>query len=301
MKILLFGADGQLGRRLRNSLASLGELTALARAGDGLHCGDLADTAGLVATVRALRPDVIVNAAAYTAVDRAEAEPDAAFAVNARACEALAREACALDSWLVHFSTDYVFDGSGSKPWRETDPTAPLNVYGRSKLAGEQAIAEHCPRHLVFRTSWVFDSGGQNFLKAILNAASQRDSLQVVDDQWGSPTGAALLAGVTAQVLQKLDLARTGLYHLAAAGDTNRRDMAVYGIECAQREGLAIKAGPGQIHPVPTSAMPAPAQRPLNSRLDTGKFRQAFGIELPPWQDGVRRAVHELAVATMKQ
>lgn len=295
MKILLFGAQGQLGRRLAAALPLIGDVTALGRSGDAGLCGDLADARGLAETVRAVEPDLIVNAAAYTAVDRAESEPAAAHAVNAAACEVLAREAARLGAWLVHYSTDYVFDGSGSRPWRETDPTAPLNVYGRTKLEGEQAIAATHPLHLVLRTSWVYDSGGQNFLKAILRAAQQRDSLQVVDDQWGSPTSAAMLADVTLQLLERLDPVRAGLYHLAAAGETSRLGFARHALERAAAAGMPLKARAQDVHPVSTASMRSPAARPLNSRLDTTKIRAAFGIELPPWELCADGAIKELA------
>jgi dTDP-4-dehydrorhamnose reductase len=295
MNILLLGADGQLGQRLRAFLPAVGDVTALGRQGSAPWCGDLSDAPGLAATVRGLRPDVIVNAAAYTAVDRAEAEPGVAHAVNARACEVLAREAEAAGAWLVHYSTDYVFDGSGSYAWRETDPPRPLNIYGRSKLEGEQAIQAFARRHLVLRTSWVFDSGGQNFLKAILGAAATRDSLKVVDDQWGSPTSAVLLAEVTTQLLRQLDPGLAGLYHLAAQGETSRHGFALHALARAAAEGMPLKTGLAQVEPVPTASMPAAARRPLNSRLDTSKIRAAFGIDLPPWQAGVDAAVKQLA------
>jgi dTDP-4-dehydrorhamnose reductase len=293
MKILLLGADGQVGWRLRHSLSHAGEVTALGRSGAPGLVGDLADLAGLKQTVHAVRPDVIVNAAAYTAVDRAETEVDTAFLINARACEVLAAEAQRLGSWLVHYSTDYVFDGSGERPWLETDPTRPLNVYGQSKLAGEEAIAAGCERHLVLRTSWVFDSRGQNFLKAILRAAAQRDSLTVVADQWGTPTSAALLAEVTAGLLERLDPQLAGVYHLCAAGETSRHGFALYALEFARRHGMPIKAT--AVTPTLTRDTPSPAQRPLNSRLDTGRLRKAWGLALPAWQEGVDRAVMELA------
>jgi dTDP-4-dehydrorhamnose reductase len=295
MNILLLGADGQVGWRLRRSLAGQGQVKALGRAGDGHLCGDLADAVGIARTVREVRPDVIVNAGAYTAVDRAEAEADAAFAINARACEVLATEAERLGAWLIHYSTDYVFDGSGDRPWKETDPPHPLNVYGQSKLAGEEAIAAACARHLIFRTSWVFDSRGQNFLKAILRAAGDRDALDIVADQWGAPTSAQLLAEVTASVLPQLEPRLAGLYHLAAAGETNRLGFAAHGLACARRSGLPVKAGPETLRPVATSAFPSPARRPLNSRLDTARLRDAFGLELPHWQAGVEAVVAEIA------
>lgn len=296
MKILLFGADGQLGWQLRRSLSVVGELTALTRASTS-WCGDLADTAGIARTVRELRPDAIVNAAAYTAVDRAESEGAAAHAVNARACEVLAAEAAALDAWIVHYSTDYVFDGTGTQPWRETDPANPLNAYGRSKLAGEQAIVQRCPRHLVLRTSWVFDTWGDNFLKWLLAAATREPQLSIVDDQWGAPTRAALVADVTALLLRNLAAAPAGIYHLAASGQTSRHGFAAFALRCAAERGWPLRVHPSELRPVPSSHFATPALRPANSRMDTSRIRSAFGIALPPWQDGVEAVVAELAAA----
>jgi len=296
MKILLLGSNGQVGWQLRRSLSVIGDVTALARGSEPL-CGDLAQPDALARTVRAVAPDVIVNAAAYTAVDRAESERDAAFAINATACEVLAAEAARLGAWLVHYSTDYVFDGCGERPWTESDPVAPINVYGHSKLAGEQAVTGGAPRHLVLRTSWVFDSWGQNFLKSILRAAGQRDSLNVVADQWGAPTRAALIADVTAQILPRLAPGQAGIYHLAAAGFTNWHAYASLAVAHAAECGMALKAQAGQVHPIPSSQYPVAAPRPGNSRLDTTKLRNTFGLALPPWQDGVRSVVAELAAA----
>ena len=297
MKILLFGADGQLGWQLRRSLGVLGDVTALTRR--ATPCGDLADAAGIARTVRELRPDAIVNAAAYTAVDRAESETQAAIEVNHRACEVLAGEAARIGAWLVHYSTEYVFDGSGHAPWRESDATAPLNAYGRSKLAGEQAIAQGCPLHMVLRTSWLFDTWGDNFLKWLLRAASQRPALDIVDDQWGAPTRAALVADVTAHLLRAATPQLAGLYHVAAAGEASRHGYATYALECAADCGVPLQAGAGAVRAVPSTKFPTPAARPANSRLDTTRLRSAFGLVLPPWQHGVRAVVAELAAARM--
>jgi dTDP-4-dehydrorhamnose reductase len=294
MKILLFGAGGRLGRQLRRSLAALGDLTALARA-DTSWCGDLADAAGVARTVRELRPDVIVNAAAYTDVDRAESEPNTAFAVNARACETLAVEAARIGAWLVHYSTEYVFDGGGERPWRETDPTAPLNTYGRSKLVGEQAVAAHCPHHLVLRTSWLFDAWGDSFLKWVIDAGRKQPRLDIVSDQWGAPTRSALVADVTTQLLRTAQPQQAGIYHVAAAGETSRHGFAAFALECARRHGMDLQAGSADVHAVTSAAFPRPAARPANSRLDTGRVRAAFGVVLPPWQDGVEAVVSEWA------
>lgn len=299
MKLLLLGANGQVGWQLRRSLSLLGEVTALHARSEDL-CGDLAQPDRLAATVRAVRPDVVVNAAAYTAVDRAEGEPEAAFAVNATACELLARETRRLGAWLVHYSSDYVYGGEGERPWLETDAPAPLGVYGRSKLAGDLAVAAHNPRHLILRTSWVYDSRGRNFVKTILAAAATRDRLTVVADQWGAPTRAALIADVTAHALFKLaghpaaqDLG--GTYHLAASGFTHWHAYACLVVQEGLARGLPLKATPDRIEPVSSDAYAAPAARPCNSRLDTTRLRQTFGLSLPPWQDGVRAVVAELA------
>ena len=293
MKILLLGAMGQLGWQLRRSLSVLGELTALDRR-SGTWCGDLMSAAGMAETLRALRPDVIVNAAAYTAVDRAETEQAAAFAVNARACETLATEADRLGAWLIHYSTDHVFDGSGEQPWRETDTPAPVNVYGHSKWAGEKAIARHCERHLILRTSWLFDSFGANFLKRILQAAQREPFLDVVADQWGAPTRAALVADITAQLLRRLEPRLAGIYHAAAAGEASRHDYAAFALRCAREQGVALRCGPGDLRRVASTPGPQTARRPANSRLDTTHLRQTFGLVLPPWQDGVAAVVTEL-------
>lgn len=298
MNILLLGANGQVGWQLRRSLAPLGDVTALDRRSQAF-CGDLSDTSGLANTVRTLRPDVIVNAAAYTAVDRAEAEKDLAFQINATACKVLAIEAAALGAWLVHYSTDYVFDGSGSRPWEETDMPSPLNTYGASKLAGEQHITAQTPHHLIFRTSWVFDSWGQNFLKSILRAAAVRDSLNVVSDQWGAPTRAALIADVTAHAIQRVrapdGATLAGVYHLAAAGETHWHTYAMTVVQQALARGIPLQTQPDRIAPIPASQYPVAAARPANSRLNTAKLRRAFNLQMPAWQAGVDAVVGELA------
>ncbi|HVZ46139.1 MAG TPA: dTDP-4-dehydrorhamnose reductase [Ramlibacter sp.] len=294
MKTLLFGCGGQVGWQLQRSLAVLGEVVALDRTSEPL-CGDLLRPDELAATIRDVAPQAIVNAAAYTAVDRAESESDQAFAINAEACELIAREASRLDAWLVHYSTDYVFDGSGDSPRHEDDATGPINVYGRSKLQGERAIRAHCARHLILRTSWVYDTWGQNFLKTILRAAAQRDSLEVVDDQWGAPTRAALIADVTAHLLRTVQPREAGVYHLAAAGETSWHGYATFAIEVAQRAGMALKAAPQTVRRVDSSRFASAARRPHNSRLDTARLRSTFGFTLPPWQHGVAAVVNELA------
>ena len=297
MKILLLGKNGQVGWELQRSLAPLGDVLALGNERTGDLCGDLADLDGLAATIRVLRPDVIVNAAAYTAVDKAESEPEQARLINASAVGVLAEEAQALGAWLVHFSTDYVFDGSGNVPWTETDLAAPLSVYGRTKFEGEQAAAR-CAKHLVFRTSWVYAARGANFAKTMLRLAQEREQLNVVSDQFGAPTGAELIADVVAHALRAAvkDDALAGIYHLAAGGETSWYDYARFVIEHARRAGLATKVAPEAIQPIPSSAYPVPAKRPQNSRLDTQKLQRAFDLLLPPWQHGVERMLSELLV-----
>lgn len=295
MKILLLGKNGQVGWELQRSLSVLGELVALDRHSPDL-CGDLANLQGLAQTVQAMRPGVIVNAAAHTAVDKAESEPELARLVNAAAPGVLAQEAQKLGAWLVHYSTDYVFDGSGTRPWTEADDPAPLNVYGRTKLEGEQLIQAACPRHLIFRTSWVYGARGGNFAKTMLRLAQERERLTVIDDQIGAPTGADLLADVTAHAIRKV-LQRpqdAGLYHLAADGETSWHGYAKYVIATVQAAQSAIKIISTGVDAIPTSAFPTPARRPLNSRLDTAKLQAAFGLSLPPWQRGVARMVTEI-------
>jgi len=296
MKILLFGKNGQLGWELQRALAPLGELVALGSdSAPPLHA-DFAHPEALTATVRALRPQVIVNAAAHTAVDRCESEPERARAINAAAPAVLAREAQALGSWLLHYSSDYVFDGSGSAPWTEDAPTGPLSVYGATKLEGEQAIRASGCRHLILRTSWVYAARGGNFAKTMLRLAKERDRLTVVDDQIGAPTGAELLADVSAHALRSA-LQRpevSGTYHAAAGGETSWHGYAQHVIEFARAAGQPIQVAAAAIEAVPTSAFPTPARRPANSRLATAKLRDTFGLTLPHWQTGVERMLTEV-------
>lgn len=295
MKILLFGKGGQVGWELQRSLAPLGELVALDSASAEL-CGDLRNLAGLVETIRTVRPDIIVNAAAHTAVDKAESEPELARLLNATAPGALAQAAHAAGSWFVHYSTDYVFDGTGERPWKESDQTGPLSVYGRTKLEGEHLVRAAGSRHLIFRTSWVYGARGGNFAKTMLRLAKERDKLTVIDDQVGAPTGAELLADTTVLALRSAlaDPGKAGIYHLAASGEASWNSYARFVIGHAQRAGVSLKAGVEQVVPVPTSAFPTPAQRPHNSRLDTASFRQTFGLTLPHWQQGVARMLDEI-------
>ena len=296
MKILLLGKNGQVGWELQRSLAPLGELIALDRHSPDL-CGDLAKLQGLADTVRAVRPDVIVNAAAHTAVDKAESEPELARTLNALAPGVLAQEAAKIGALLVHYSTDYVFDGSGTRPWTETDTPAPLSVYGQTKLEGEQAIQAACPNHLIFRTSWVYAARGENFAKTMLRLAQERERLTVIDDQFGAPTSADLLADVTAHALRQLLQRPTdaGLYHLVAGGETSWHGYANYVIAQSQRTQAAIKIVAKEVVPVPTSAFPTPARRPRNSRMDTSKLQTTFGLKLPHWQQGVARMLDEVS------
>lgn len=296
MKILLLGANGQVGWELQRALAPLGTVTAVTRGGEDGFSADLSRPEALGAMVRQVAPDVIVNAAAYTAVDQAESEPEMAEAVNATAPAVLAREARALGAWLVHYSTDYVFDGSGVQPWHENDPTGPLNVYGRTKREGEVAIQDTGCRHLIFRTSWVYASRGRNFIRTMLRLAAERDALQVIDDQHGAPTGAALIADVTAQVLPmvKQHPERGGLYHLAAAGETTWHGYARWLIERARQAGWPVKVAMEAIAPVTTDAFPTKAHRPGNSRLDYSRVEDTFGLRMPPWQQGVDHALAEI-------
>ena len=295
MKILLFGKNGQVGWELQRSLAPLGELVALGSSGHAGLCGDLSDLAGLAETVFKVKPDVIVNAAAYTAVDKAESEPEQARLINALAPGVLADEAQKLGAWFVHYSTDYVFDGSGGQFWQETDATGPLNVYGRTKLEGEQAVTR-CAKHLIFRTSWVYAARGANFAKTMLRLAQERDHIKVIDDQIGAPTGAELIADVTALALRAVlqQPEQAGIYHLAAGGEVSWFDYARFVIEQARQRGLPIKVAPEAIEPIPTRAYPLPAKRPHNSRLDTRKLKQSFDLVLPDWRVGVTRVLGEV-------
>jgi dTDP-4-dehydrorhamnose reductase len=295
MKILVFGKNGQLGWELQRSLAPLGEVIALSTDSTDL-CGNFLDLEGIAATVRAVAPDVIVNAAAHTAVDKAEGEVEQARTINALAPGVLAREAAQLGAWLVHYSTDYVFDGSGERPWAEDDATGPLSVYGKTKLEGEQAIAASGCRHLIFRTSWVYAARGGNFAKTMLRLAKERDKLSVVSDQIGAPTGADLLADVTAHAIrvaqQRPEV--SGVYHLAAAGQTSWHGYASFVIEHARKAGVEIKVAQDAIGAVGSDAFPTPAPRPKNSRMATQRLQDTFALTLPQWQSGVVRMLTEI-------
>ncbi len=296
MKILLLGKNGQVGWELQRSLAPLGDVLALDRHST-LYCGDLSKPDELAQTVLAYQPDVIVNAAAHTAVDKAESEQELARVLNTDAPAALARAAAQVGAWLVHYSTDYVFDGSGHHARHEDEATGPLGVYGQTKLDGEHAIvASGCP-YLIFRTSWVYAARGGNFAKTMLRLAQEREKLSVINDQKGAPTGAELIADVTALALQRLRAKQSsdlrGIYHLVAAGETTWHGYASHVIEEAKRLNPALGWKVAEVAAVPTTAFPTPATRPLNSRLSTDKLQQAFGLVLPPWQQGVNRMLAE--------
>ena len=295
MNILLLGKGGQVGWELQRSLSVLGQVTALDHESKDL-CGDFSQPEGIRDTVRALRPGIIVNAAAHTAVDKAESEPEFARLLNATTPGVLAEEAGRLGAWLVHYSTDYVFDGSGSRPWVETDAPAPLSCYGRTKLEGEQHIQQSGCKHLILRTSWVYAARGGNFAKTMLRLAQERDRLTVIDDQWGAPTGADLLADVTAHAIRHLQQRPNdgGLYHCVAAGETNWHSYAKEVLTLAEQAQSAIKIKSTEVAPVPTSAFPTPATRPLNSRLNTAKLQSTFGLQLPHWKAGVARMLTEI-------
>ncbi|MDQ0034587.1 dTDP-4-dehydrorhamnose reductase [Variovorax boronicumulans] len=294
MKLLLLGKGGQVGWELQRSLAPLGELVALDFDSTDFHA-DFSRPEQLAETVLKVRPDVIVNAAAHTAVDKAESEPEFARKLNATSPGVVAEAAQQIGALMVHYSTDYVFDGSGSKPWKEDDATGPLSIYGSTKLEGEQLVAKHCAKHLIFRTSWVYAARGGNFAKTMLRIAKERDKLTVIDDQFGAPTGAELLADITAHAIRATlqDPSKAGLYHAVAGGVTTWHGYARFVIEQAKAAGVELKAGPEAVEPVPTTAFPTPATRPHNSRLDTTKLQSTFGLVLPEWQSGVARMLRE--------
>ena len=294
MKLLLLGKGGQVGWELQRSLAPLGELVALDFDSTD-YAADFSRPEQLADTVLKICPDVIVNAAAHTAVDKAESEVEFASKLNATSPGVVAQAAQQIGALMVHYSTDYVFDGSGNAPWKEDDATGPLSVYGTTKLEGEQLVAQHCARHLILRTSWVYAARGGNFAKTMLRLAKERERLTVIDDQFGAPTGAELLADVTAHAIRAtlLDPGKSGLYHLVAGGETSWHGYARFVLEQAKAAGVELKAGPEAVDPVPTSAFPTPAKRPQNSRLNTQKLQVTFGLTLPHWQAGVARMLRE--------
>ena len=297
MKILLLGAAGQVGTELRRSLAAVGDLVPATRDGklpDGAACeaADFDAPGSLRPLILRTMPDVVVNAAAYTAVDRAESEPEAAFRVNAEAPAVLADACKACDALFVHYSTDYVFDGTGTRPYREDDPTAPVGVYGASKLAGEEAIRGSDARHLILRTAWVYAAHGSNFLLTMLRLARERDRLKVVADQQGSPTSAGLIADTTARILER-GVAQSGIRHLTASGQTSWHGFAEAIFAAAIARGVLERAP--VVDPIATSDYPTPARRPAYSVLDNRRLQDEYAIGLPDWRDGLDQVIAQLA------
>lgn len=294
MKILLTGKNGQVGFELQRALAPLGKVHAV----DVAEC-NLADEGALRALVQRIRPDVIVNPAAYTAVDKAESEAELARAINARTPAVLGEEGAKSGALVVHYSTDYVFDGMKQGAYNEDDLTNPQSVYGSTKRDGELALQNAGTKHLIFRTSWVVGAHGGNFAKTMLRLAADRDSLSVVADQYGAPTSAALLADITAQLIRQhqresSDSFPYGTYHLVAGGETNWCDYARFVVAEAIKAGKPMKACPEAIKAIASAEYPTPAARPANSRLDTNKFQQTFGLTLPHWQDGLKHILQQI-------
>lgn len=293
MHILLFGKNGQLGWEMQRALAPLGKLTALSHDSKD-YCGDFLNPNGLIETIRSLKPDVIVNAAGYTAVDLAETEQDIAMRINAESVEVVAKEANKLGSLLVHYSTDYVFDGSGFQAWNELDNPSPVNFYGKTKLSGEQAVKKYCDRHLIFRSSWIYSTYGDNFIKTILNLGLERDIISVVNDQFGAPTSADLLADCSVHAIKIVleDESKYGLYHVAASGVTSWYKYALFIFDFAKKQNKNIKVK--EVIEVPSASFLREAIRPMNSRLSTEKFQREFNLVLPEWKGGVERMLTEL-------
>lgn len=293
MKILLFGANGQVGFELARSLLPLGDVIALNR-----ENADLTDLEKCRATIQTIQPDVIVNAAAYTAVDKAETERETAFLINAKAVEVFAQEAKKVGALLIHYSTDYVFDGTKNTPYLEDDLPNPLNVYGESKLAGEQTIQASGADYVILRTTWVFAARGQNFVKSILRLAAEREELNIVADQIGAPTSARFIADATAHILRQAQCERnaktfiSGIFNLTNSGETSWFGLAEKIVELARLQNLDLKNR--LINPIPTTAYPTPAKRPANSRLSTAKLQQRFGLNLPTWEQSLTFCLEEI-------
>ena len=293
-RFFITGANGQLGFELQRALAPLGDVAACGR-----DACDLSNPDSIRTAVRAAKPDVIFNAGAYTAVDKAESEPDLASAVNGVAPGILGEEAAKLGALVIHYSTDYVFDGTKTAAYREEDATNPLGVYGKTKLAGEKALAASGAGHLIFRTSWVFGAHGKNFIKTILRLAASRDELRIVADQFGAPTGAALLADASTHIATRYlrdgrENFPFGLYHLAAGGETSWHGFAQHIVAKAAAANSPLQATIERIHPIPAAEYPTPAARPANSRLNTTNLRTAFGLQLPDWTHGVDQVLDVL-------
>lgn len=302
MKILLLGKNGQVGWELQRALQPLGEVIALDRHtnAQGL-CGDITNFETITQLIQQVQPDVVVNATAYTAVDKAESEPEQADLINHLAVKHLAEQCQAMNALLVHYSTDYVFSGQGTQAWQEQDVTTPQNVYGQSKRAGEVALEQSAVKFINFRTSWVYGTHGQNFIKTMLRLAQAKEELSIIADQIGAPTGAALIADVTAQAIRYYSLQAAeqqqqlcGHYHLAASGETSWYEYAQYIFDVARHKGLVLTLQ--QVHPIVTTAYPTPAKRPLNSRLNTQKLQQQFHLHLPYWQQGVEQVLGEIII-----
>lgn len=292
MRIVVLGGNGQVGWELQRALAPLGDVVALARNGSGDECGDLDNPDALRRALRRCRPHVIANAAAYTDVDRAEREPDRAQRVNADGPAVLAEEAKRANAWLVHYSTDYVFDGSGTEPWDEDAAAAPISIYGRTKWEGEQAVRDAGCQHLILRTQWIYSARRTNFIVTVLRLAAEREAFEVVDDQIGAPTGADLVADVTAHAVRALrELRASGTYHLAARGEASRHECARYAVEAARRAGWPLRAAESAIAAVPSNAFLAPAARPRNARLELDRLERTFGLRMPDWRIGVARLI----------
>jgi dTDP-4-dehydrorhamnose reductase len=289
MRVLLLGAGGQLGMQLARKLAAEVELTALTRAEL-----DFTDADAVRSAIRDAKPEIVINAAAYTTVDKAESEPELARLINAIAPAVIAEEIARTNGWLIHYSTDYVFDGSGTRPWVETDATGPLSVYGQTKLDGELGIAASGCRHVILRTSWVYAAEGRNFLHTMLRLGREREQLKIVDDQIGAPTSAEAITEATRAVVRQLpvsngDTAASGIYHLTCAGETSW-----CGFARAIFAAFAVQQKPPQVLPIPTEAYPTPARRPRNSRLNCGKFVRQFGFRMPQWQDALNEVASVL-------
>lgn len=293
MKILLLGKSGQVGWELQRSLASLGQLVALDRHSRD-YCGDLTDLPGIGEAILKVRPNVIVNAAAYTAVDKAESDSVTADLVNHNALKVIAAAAKNVNALVVHYSTDYVFNGKGSLPWKESDTTDPINAYGNSKLLGEHALVASGCKYLIFRTSWVYAARGNNFIRTMLRLAKEKEELRVVNDQFGAPTGAELIADVTAFAIHQAQDISSGIYHLAASGETTWYEYANYIFELAREQGSNIKISPDGVIPTSTQQFSTPAIRPTNSRLNCTKLTEQFSLALPNWRLGVKRALSEI-------